>query len=52
LALVSGALARLKSTMPDGRVIYGDADAGAVTVKTKPDTSKGVSAATPKGPRR
>lgn len=39
-----------KSTMPDGKVIYGDAPMkGAVKVeKTKPDTSKkGISAATP-----
>ena len=54
LALISGAaLAQFlyKSTMPDGRVIYGDAPApGAAKVeKTKPDTSKqGVSGATPK----
>ena len=53
LALVSGAaLAQVlyKSTMPDGKVIYGDAPTpGAVKVeKTKPDTSKkGISAATP-----
>jgi hypothetical protein len=40
-----------KSTMPDGKVIYGDAPMkGAVKVeKTKPDTSKkGITAATPK----
>jgi hypothetical protein len=39
-----------KSTMPDGRVIYGDAPTpGAVKVEqTKPDTSKkGITAATP-----
>ena len=54
LALVSGAaLAQFlyKSTMPDGKVIYGDAPTpGAVKVeKTRPDTSKkGISAATPK----
>jgi len=54
LALVSGAaLAQFlyKSTMPDGRVIYGDAPTpGAAKVeKTKPDTSRtGVTGATPK----
>lgn len=40
-----------KSTMPDGKVIYGDApEKGAVKVdKTKPDTSKkGITTATPK----
>jgi len=40
-----------KSTMPDGKVIYGDAPMpGAVKVeKTRPDTSKkGITAATPK----
>jgi hypothetical protein len=40
-----------KSTMPDGKVIYGDGPMpGAVKVeKTKPDTSKkGITAATPK----
>jgi hypothetical protein len=40
-----------KSTMPDGKVIYGDApEKGAVKVdKTRPDTSKkGISTATPK----
>ena len=53
-ALVSGAaLAQFlyKSTMPDGKVIYGDAPMpGAVKVeKTKPDTSKkGITAITPK----
>jgi hypothetical protein len=52
LALVSGAaLAQFlyKSTMPDGRVIYGDAPMpNAVKVeKTKPDTSRqGISGAT------
>ena len=54
LAFISGAaLAQFlyKSTMPDGKVIYGDAPTpGAVKVeKTKPDTSsKGISGATPK----
>lgn len=54
LALASGAaLAQFlyKSTMPDGKVLYGDAPVpGAVKVeKTKPDTSKkGVTAVTPK----
>jgi hypothetical protein len=54
LALVSGAaLAQYfyKSTMPDGKVIYGDVPTpGAVKVeKTRPDTSKqGISGATPK----
>jgi uncharacterized protein DUF4124 len=53
LALLSGAaLAQFlyKSTMPDGKVIYGDAPTpGAVKVeKSRPDTSKkGVSASTP-----
>jgi hypothetical protein len=40
-----------KSTMPDGKVIYGDApEEGAVKVdKTRPDTSKkGITASTPK----
>jgi hypothetical protein len=54
LALVSGiAFAQFlyKSTMPDGKVMFGDAPMpGAVKVeKTKPDTSKkGVTAVTPK----
>ena len=54
LAFVSGAaLAQFlyKSTMPDGKVIYGDAPApGAAKVeKTRPDTSNtGVTGATPK----
>ena len=54
LALVSGVAAAqflYKSTMPDGKVIYGDAPMkGAVKVeKTKPDTSKkGITASTPK----
>ena len=54
LALASGAaLAQFlyKSTMPDGKVIYGDAPTpGAVKVeKSRPDTSKkGITGATPK----
>jgi len=56
--LVSGLLAQpapaqflYKSTMPDGKVIYGDQPTpGAVKVeKTKPDTSKkGITASTPR----